>query len=914
MAFYNTFANYLGDDVTTDFAVPFSYTSQNEVVVTRQGGPVSYTFINPALIQIDAPLATGDALKIERDTSLASKKVVFANGSPATAGMLNTAFDQLLQGLQEASDTAGSQLAVTDTGDWDALGRKITNVTDPTLAQDVATKNYVDTGVSSGVVQAQASASAAADSASTASTKASEASASASNASSSASAASTSASTATTKANEASTSASTASTAATTATSAKAAAEAARDATLTAFDNFDDRYLGAKASDPTLDNDGAALVAGALYFDTTTEAMKVYTGSAWVAAYVSGTGFVAKAGDTMTGTLNLPANGLTVGTNQLVASGGNVGIGTSSPLTRLSINGGGFLGTADGDYYGGGAYYNSGWKSSVSSQGGWVLRNSSGLFTVLTAPANGAAGSTLSMSERMRIDGNGNVGIGTSSPSKKLDVSGTGARIYLTNANEDIDMDGSASGQLSLDGNGYGGAIALNSDGMQIYHNSVSRSLIFGTNETERMRIDSAGNVGIGTASVRSRLHVDYSTADDTFNTLISSYRPNLVLEDKSSGATDYQMFVDSNALQFRYGDASTNVTLSSEAMRIENTGEVKVGSSSTGSARFYVYDGTFSYAFRGYSTAGFGVYAQTTSTTAGHAGVYGIASAGAGYGVRAQSYASHGTYSRTLSASYAAVAGYNWDNSVYGWLGYGSYGVYSNGIIRSTSGGFMFPDGTTQTTAASGGGTNIQKFTGSGTWTKPSGFDPDSRVLIQIWSGGSSGQLYPSTSLVGGSGGGYLEVWKALWELPASGAITVGAGGAGITAAGFYSNAGGSSSAFGFTVNGAGGTTPSGAGTPGKASVDFGTTVFDGGVGANSGSSSVAGNALYGGGGGGGWNAQAAGGIGASGGNGGAGVTTTGANGTDGVIPGGGGGASYGGTTSGAGAGGQVIVIVMPK
>ncbi len=49
------------------------------------------------------------------------------------------------------------------------------------------------------------------------------------------------------------------------------------------------------------------------------------------------TGRVAKAGDTMTGTLNLPTNGLIVGTNQLIVSGGNVGIGTTGPSSKLYI-------------------------------------------------------------------------------------------------------------------------------------------------------------------------------------------------------------------------------------------------------------------------------------------------------------------------------------------------------------------------------------------------------------------------------------------------------------------------------------------------------------------------------------------------------------------------------------------------
>lgn len=47
------------------------------------------------------------------------------------------------------------------------------------------------------------------------------------------------------------------------------------------YDEFDDRYLGNKASDPTLDNDGNTLITGALYFNTTTGRMKVYNGSTW---------------------------------------------------------------------------------------------------------------------------------------------------------------------------------------------------------------------------------------------------------------------------------------------------------------------------------------------------------------------------------------------------------------------------------------------------------------------------------------------------------------------------------------------------------------------------------------------------------------------------------------------------------
>jgi hypothetical protein len=91
-----------------------------------------------------------------------------------------------------------------------------------------------------------------------------------------------------TSASNAQTAETNAETAETNAEAAQAAAEAARDAALSALDSFDDRYLGTKTSDPTLDNDGNALVAGALYFNSVSGIMKLYTGSAWVAAYVQG--------------------------------------------------------------------------------------------------------------------------------------------------------------------------------------------------------------------------------------------------------------------------------------------------------------------------------------------------------------------------------------------------------------------------------------------------------------------------------------------------------------------------------------------------------------------------------------------------------------------------------------------------
>jgi hypothetical protein len=303
-------------------------------------------------------------------------------------------------GTQTVSNkTLGSNLA--------AGGFRVTGLADPSASGDAATKNYTDTGMTSQVVQAAASASAAAGSASAASGSASSASTSASAAATSASASQTSrlaseaardlsltysgnslasAAAASVSATAAATSASGASVSASNASSSAAlsldwatktsspvsgsdygakyyaleAAASSASATVSAssalasansaaasFDSFDDRYLGAKTTDPTLDNDGNALLTGALYFNSVANNMRVYTGSAWALVGVDANSFILKSlldakGDLIAASANDTPARLAAGTNGYVLTADSAeATGLKWALAAAGATGGG---------------------------------------------------------------------------------------------------------------------------------------------------------------------------------------------------------------------------------------------------------------------------------------------------------------------------------------------------------------------------------------------------------------------------------------------------------------------------------------------------------------------------------------------------------------------------------------------
>ena len=305
------------------------------------------------------------------------------------------------------------------------------------------------------------------------------------------------------------------------------------------------------------------------------------------------------AGKFGTGTY-LPMTFLAGGSERVrVDTSGNVGIGTSTPAAKLDVSGSGQTRlriTSTGTSLYPGLEIKSGsaipFEVSQLSNGDGFIYNG----------ANAIIGFSTNATERMRIDASGNVGIGTSSPTQKLHVTSSGTSDGV------IQLGGTAS-------NGYFSQINQNANNLQLIANGDQAfRASLGTNNgtgnitfltaglttgnTERMRIDSSGNVGIGTAAPAAKLDIGLVTplggatwsggTDFIKLTALSGSawaEPSIAFHETGSniGAKIGGKNTGNGAMNiiFANRDGSSLTSAITERMRIDTSGNLLVGTTS---------------------------------------------------------------------------------------------------------------------------------------------------------------------------------------------------------------------------------------------------------------------------------------------------------------------------------------------
>ena len=269
------------------------------------------------------------------------------------------------------------------------------------------------------------------------------------------------------------------------------------------------------------------------------------------------------------GTLNIfntTNNSIVLATNNAermrITSAGLVGIGTASPAAKLHVN---ESSATQGRY--GTRISQSGWTSVY---GEFVIDTTNAKVDLNTSNGLYPLSFSIAGTEAMRINASGNVGIGTTSPDNKLEVTvgdNAGINIEQASANQTgffnfRDADGALAGRISYD------------------HSNNSMRLA--TNETERVRIDSVVNVGIGTSSPATLLHISATNPEfrlqgtngtGSVHKIRSTGLNSEALQITSAGDTYY----NANLQVFRAANEST------EYMRINSSGNVGIGTSTPG-------------------------------------------------------------------------------------------------------------------------------------------------------------------------------------------------------------------------------------------------------------------------------------------------------------------------------------------
>ncbi|MBX2994546.1 MAG: tail fiber domain-containing protein, partial [Bdellovibrionaceae bacterium] len=337
----------------------------------------------------------------------------------------------------------------------------------------------------------------------------------------------------------------------------------------------------------------------------------------------NGTNYVAKAGDTMTGALNLPSNGLAVGTNQFVMSGGNIGIGTASPDNILTIeksansvvwqrmrnsNAGssasiGILFGGDGSTGQSAIVQNSNANSALGGIGSLNIGNYGaagvGFFT------NGV--------QRALIDYQGQVGIGTTGPGRKLDVNGTIASTgsdapYTSNAwirNFEASHGGAIVWPIGAGDRSWGIGKSNNPSKFFIFNSTVNDN---SAAANYVMTMENSGNVGIGTTSPNVTLDLGSKTDALRLPAGTTAQRPG------SSANGDLRYNSTSSQMEAYVAGSWTSLLTTGQSRGFSVYNSVHVGTGTVNWAGVLYNDGNYTPANGRYTATVSGLYYLCTS------------------------------------------------------------------------------------------------------------------------------------------------------------------------------------------------------------------------------------------------------------------------------------------------------------
>tara|TARA_R100000388_G_scaffold13238_1_gene10965 strand:- start:1370 stop:4261 length:2892 start_codon:yes stop_codon:yes gene_type:complete len=511
--------DYVVRDIVKDsgtnniFIVNTAHTSSGSLPLTTNTNSAKYDLI------VDAATAT-------------TAQTAAASSASAASTSASTATTKASEAATSATNAATSASTATTKASEASTSASNASTSETNAAASATTASTQASTATTKASEAGTSATNAAASASTATTKASEAATSETNAAASASTATTKASEAATSATNAATSetnaatsatgaassATAAASSATAAASSQTAAAASAASAASAFDNFDDTYLGSKTSNPTVDNDGDALVAGALYFNSTANEMRVYDGANWIAATSAGNvslilyEYTATSGQTTfsgsddnSATLSYTVDNLQVVMNGVVLDPADF---TATNGTSVVLDSGATLGdqiniyafksftTADmvsktsGGTFSGAVGFSGGITGDVTIDDKIV--HASDTNTAIRFPANDTVTIETAGSERVRVTDAGNVGIGATPNAY------TGFTV--------LTLGGSGSSDLDFEKNGT--VIAsqyTTSSNDKFFIQSVQDGMVFQTaGSNDRMVIDSSGNVLVSKTSANT--------------------------------------------------------------------------------------------------------------------------------------------------------------------------------------------------------------------------------------------------------------------------------------------------------------------------------------------------------------------------------------------------------------------------